>query len=107
MRTAGPLATRVYWAGPFLPRLAEADAADREAEARAIGRRRAEAHLCVLCGAPAGRAVVYRPPSSQADRDPRYVDLCAGHLAAIRDETCGKLAAGLYGRAGHAPPPLI
>lgn len=102
---AGPLATRVFWAGPFLDKLAPDDAADREAEARAIDRRRAEAHLCVLCGAPAGWAVVYRPPSIQADRDPRYVDLCAGHLAGIRDETCPKLAAGLYGRTGHASPP--
>jgi hypothetical protein len=89
--TAGPVATRLVHAAPFLQRVASHLAASPGALARAVEERRAAGHLCILCGAPAGAVVVVWPLQA-AGWDlvlpgPVWADLCHRHLSAITAET--------------------
>lgn len=69
----GPLGTRIWHAAPFLERVPP-EAAGRDARAGAIQKRRAEDHLCLLCGGQARAAIIARPRGSWPG--PYWVDLC-------------------------------
>lgn len=86
---SGPIATALWQAAPMLEEVTGGALAEHtEAGTRAIEARVAQGHLCVLCGQPAGAALVVRPgPESPASFAPRWADLCVPHFALLVAES--------------------
>lgn len=91
----GPVRLRILYASPFLPAIPAALAGDPGGLARAMDARRAEGHLCVLCGAPAGFALTAAP----RDLSLRFCDLCGTSLHDLKAEIAAGLAGDLGGEA--------
>jgi hypothetical protein len=87
---SGPLATRIWLAVPVLD-VVTGDALDEgsEAGARAIDARAQQGHPCVLCGQPAGAALVVRPGPESPPFAPCWADLCLPHFAVLVSEGPG------------------
>jgi hypothetical protein len=90
MRETGPLARRIWLAVPMLERVAAGDLDGYgPAEARACDRRRSRPHLCLLCGRPAGAALIARPTRAREVWEAVWVDLCPACFVLVRDEGIG------------------